>query len=485
MIALARWARSNGWSPTVCLPEVDGVITVRRDLAAYGIESAPLTAWERFRFDEDLFRQSRRDTLRTIRAHRFARLIIVLPTIEFGGALIDAAAQAGIPTAVLYQLIPYRHAFEPLERQIYSWARRQKQVWLTVSQQNRDVLCESLGWNPGAVDVVPNAPLRQIDRADQPEREKRRRALRQELGLPADAFLALTVARLHVQKAHDVLIRAAASLARRHPRVHLVWAGTGEIGDRLKTQVAESGLADRVHMLGHRTDVVETLLPASDVFVLPSLFEGMPFAALEAMAAGLPSVLSDIGPHREIATDGREALLVPVGNSDALANALERLLTNPEVAEAMGAAAHRRINGHAPGASFQRLFESIDRGLGSRPLNAQSRSPNPESRMWPLVEGPRRRVAIFGAGVGGRLALRELSPDSEAVAFLDSRAVGDDVLLGLPVRPPDAVHDLKVDAVIIASVHAGPMYHQLLALGFPGERIEIFPLWRLLPPEEA
>jgi glycosyltransferase involved in cell wall biosynthesis len=487
VIALARWAQSKGWTPTVCLPEVDGVATVRRDLAAHGIESAPLTAWERFTFAEDLFRQSRRDTLRTIREHRFARLIIVLPTIEFGGALIDAAAQADVPTAVLYQLVPYRHTFEPLERQIYGWARRQKQAWLTVSQQNRDVLCESLGWNPDAVDVVPNAPLRQIDRADQPEREKRRRALRRELGLPEDAFIALTVARLHVQKAHDVLIRAAASLAHRHPGVHLVWAGTGEISDQLKTQVAESGLGERVHMLGHRTDVVETLLPAADVFVLPSLFEGMPFAALEAMAAGLPSVLSAIGPHREIATDGQEALLVPVGDSDALANAVERLMTNPEMAAAIGAAAHRRINGHAPGASFQQLFESIDRGLGSPALNPeiQTRNPIPESRMWPLVEGPRRRVAIFGAGSGGRKVHAELSSDSEVVAFLDSRAGDGGELLGLPIRKPDAVHELNVDAVVLASIHAGPMYHQLLALGFPGERIEIFPIWRLLPPEEA
>jgi len=477
VIALARWAQSKGWSPTVCLPEVGGVTSVRRDLAAHEIESAPLTAWERFTFAEELFRQSRRDTLRTIREHRFARVIIVLPTIEFGGALIDAAAQADLPTAVLYQLVPYRHAFEPLERQIYSWARRQKQAWLTVSRQNKDVLCASLGWNQSAVDVVPNAPLRQIDRPDQSERENRRRALRAELGLPADAFIALTVARLHVQKAHDVLIRAAASLARRHPRAHLVWAGTGEINDQLKAQAAECGLAERVHMLGHRTDVVETLLPAADVFVLPSLFEGMPFAALEAMSAGLPSVLSDIGPHREIATDGQEALLVPVGDAHALANALERLMSNPGVAVAIGAAAHRRISDLAPGASFQQLFEAIDRALDS---------PSHASGMWPLLDGPKRRVAIFGAGGGGRKALAELLPDNEVVAFLDSRAVDrDEKLLGLPILRPEALHDLNLDAVILASVHAGPMYHQLLALGFPGERIEIFPIWRLLPPEEA
>ena len=102
-----------------------------------------------------------------------------------------------------------------------------------------------------------------------------------------------------------------------------------------------------------------------------------------------------------------------------------------------------------------------------------------------LVEGPRRRVAIFGAGSGGRKALAELLPDSEVVAFLDSRADGERELLGLPIRKPEAVQALNVDAVIIASIHAGPMFHQLLALGFPGERIEIFPIWRLLPSEDA
>jgi len=476
VIALALWAQRNGWSPTVCLPDVEGVASVRRDLAAHDIPNAPLTAWEAFRFSEDQFRQSRRDTLAMIRDHRFSRLIIVLPTIEFGGALIDAAAQADVPAAVLYQLVPYRHAFEPLERHIYSWARRQKQVWLTVSQQNREVLCESLGWQSSAVDVVPNALLRHVERVDGSEREDRRQSLRRELGIPDDSFVALTVARLHVQKAHDVLIRAAASLADRHPQVHFVWAGTGEIAEQLKAQLAEHGLTSRVHMLGHRTDVAECLLQAADAFVLPSLFEGMPFAALEAMATGLPSILSDIGPHREIATDGLEALLVPVGDAEAFAQAIEQLVINAEAAKAIGAAAQRRVNGHAPGASFQELFGSIDRGLGVR----AQRSP-----MWPLVEGPRRRVAIFGAGGGGRKLHAELSPDSEAVAFLDSRADGDGELLGLPIRKPEAVHDLNVDAVILASIHAGPMYHQLLALGFPGERIEIFPIWRLLPSEEA
>jgi glycosyltransferase involved in cell wall biosynthesis len=477
VIALARWAKTEGWSPTVCLPEVDGVATVRRDLATHGIESAPLTAWERFTYSEDLFRQSRRETLRTIREQRFTRLVIVLPTIEFGGALIDAAAQTRIPTGVLYQLVPYRHTFDRLERQIYSWARFQRQAWLTVSRQNRDVLCESLGWQQSAVDVVPNSLLQPIDAASQSTRVQCRLQLRRELGLPPDSFIALTVARLHVQKAHDVLIKAAAELADRYPQLHLVWAGTGEIADQLHAQVVELGLSDRIHVLGHRTDVIDLLLPASDAFVLPSRFEGMPFAALEAMAAGLPSVLSDIGPHREIAGNGDAALLATVDDSNALARSMERLIVDPDLAVSIGATARRRAGEHAPGTGFQPLFHAIDHEV---------RVPRHPQRRWPLLDGAERRVAIFGAGVGGRKALAELLPEDRVIAFLDNRAFdGEEQLHGIPVCRPDAIRDLSVDAVILASVHAGPMYHQLLALGFPGERIEIFPMWRLLPPEEA
>jgi glycosyltransferase involved in cell wall biosynthesis len=477
VIALARWAREEGWETTVCLPDVEGLIGVRRDLEAHAISSAPLTASPQFHYEEDVFRECRRAALRSIKAHRFDRLVIVLPTIHYGGPLIDAAAVADVPTAVLYQLVPPGHRFTSTERQIYRWARRQSQVWLTVSEQNRDVLCEALGWQTSAVDVVPNALLRPIVRVEGSEREQLRLSLRRELGIPVDSFIALTVARLHAQKAHDVLINAAALLASQHSRVHFAWAGTGEIGEQLKAQASETGLSQRIHMLGHRTDVVETLLPAADAFVLPSLFEGMPFAAIEAMVAGLPTVLSDIGPHREIATNDLEALLVPVGDAEAVAQAVERLVTNPELAAAIGSAAQRRVNGHAPGASFQQLFKSIDRRLSPRVH---------VSPMWPLIEGPKRRIAIFGAGSGGRHVHAELSSDDEVVAFLDSRAVeGEEKLLGLPIRRPEAIHDLNIDAVVLASVHAGPMYHQLLALGFPGERIEIFPIWRLLPPEEA
>jgi glycosyltransferase involved in cell wall biosynthesis len=476
VIALARWAHASSWDTTVCLPEVDGLVSVRQELEAHAIPSAPLAASPLFNYDEDVFRNSRREALRTIKTHRFDCLVIVLPTIHYGGPLIDAAGVANVPAAVLYQLVPPGHRFTSVERQIYTWARRRKQAWLTVSQQNRDLLCESLEWQASAVDVVPNVPLRQIDLVDGALRDRLRQRLRHELDLPPNAFIALTVARLHAQKAHDVLIEAAARLARRHPHLHLVWAGTGETRDRLKAQVADSGLTGRVHMLGHRTDVVDRLLPAVDAFVLPSSFEGMPFAALEAMAAGLPGVLSDIGPHREIAHDGREALLVPVGDSQALARAIDRLITNPELAASIGQAARRRGGSPTPESSFHQLFKSLRREVGA---------PRHDPGMWPLAVGHRRRVAIFGAGSAGRKVHAELLSDSDVVAFLDSRASEGEMLLGLPVRTPAAVHDLNVDAVIVASIHAGAMYQQLLALGFPGERIEIFPVWRLLPPEEA
>jgi glycosyltransferase involved in cell wall biosynthesis len=149
----------------------------------------------------------------------------------------------------------------------------------------------------------------------------------------------LAVGRLRAPKDFLTLVRASARLPAGSARVLVV--GDGPDRDELEREIGRLGLEGTIALLGERADVGE-LLAAADVFVLPSRSEGMPMSVLEAMAAGLPVVASDVGGVAELVADGATGLLVPAGEPAALARALARLLDDRALRERMGAAGRAR-----------------------------------------------------------------------------------------------------------------------------------------------
>jgi glycosyltransferase involved in cell wall biosynthesis len=153
-----------------------------------------------------------------------------------------------------------------------------------------------------------------------------------------NTFIVLTVARLDAQKGHRYLLEAAAQL----PGVSFVMAGAGPEEESLQRQAAEFGVADRVSFLGHRDDV-PVLLAGCDLFVLPSLFEGLPLAILEAMAAGKPVISSAVGGAPEVIVEGETGLLVPPADAATLAAGIRSLAADPNRRRRMGAAGRARV----------------------------------------------------------------------------------------------------------------------------------------------
>lgn len=162
-----------------------------------------------------------------------------------------------------------------------------------------------------------------------PPREEARRLW----GLPSEAVAIGTVANLVPRKGHRFLLEAVAQVQRDFPRpLHLLWAGEGPTRRALEQQAGEKGMASQVHFLGYLSDV-RPLLAALDLFVLPSLQEGLPSAVLEAMAAGVPVIATEIPGLPEAVVSGQTGLLVPPAQVEALAEALRRVLRNPEEAQ--------------------------------------------------------------------------------------------------------------------------------------------------------
>jgi glycosyltransferase involved in cell wall biosynthesis len=130
-------------------------------------------------------------------------------------------------------------------------------------------------------------------------------------------------------------------LAARCPHLHVAIAGRGALEERLRVRAAELGVGHRLHLLGLRSDI-GNVLAGADVFVLPSLSEGVPLALLEAMLAERPIVATTAGDVPTVLDGGRAGVLVPPGDAAALANALGALLDDPAEARRLSEAAVRR-----------------------------------------------------------------------------------------------------------------------------------------------
>ena len=155
-----------------------------------------------------------------------------------------------------------------------------------------------------------------------------------------------TVGRLTPVKNQQLLLRAVASLRETSPelfeRIRIVLVGDGSLQLSLRELAGELGLEEAVWFAGDRSDVPE-LLAVMDVFVLPSLAEGISNTVLEAMATGLPVIATDVGGNRELVQDGLNGRLVPVGDSEALATALLGLLEDEQERKRQGANALRKV----------------------------------------------------------------------------------------------------------------------------------------------
>ena len=229
------------------------------------------------------------------------------------------------------------------------WTRGLVARWLAVSVAAADHHARVSGIPRERFVVIPNAL--EPGELDVPAEAATFRARH---GIGAEDVLVVSVARLHPQKALDVLLCAAATLPR---SVRIAIAGEGPQRAELEALAERLGMAARVHLVGRLEDPRE-MLGAADAFVLPSLFEGMPGALLEAMALGLPCVATAIPGTVEVVEDRATGLLVPPSDPEALESALRELLADPELRRRLGAAARDAVlREHGMDAHVRRVLE--------------------------------------------------------------------------------------------------------------------------------
>ena len=191
-----------------------------------------------------------------------------------------------------------------------------------------------------------------------------RAEVRRALGIAVDAPVVLFVGRLAAQKAVDDLLSALDVLQHVRPDLRALIAGDGPLRERLEEHAAAVGLRPSVKFLGHREDVPQ-LLAASDLLVLPSLYEGLPNVVLEAMRFRKPVVATAAPGTTEVVADGVTGLLVPMRNPVELARAIRRVIEEPGLAQRLGEAGRARVESEFRAATmierFAELYERISR----------------------------------------------------------------------------------------------------------------------------
>ena len=223
-------------------------------------------------------------------------------------------------------------------RLLYRWSLRHTARAAMVGEQvRRRFVDDGIVPAPLAATVLNGIPVRRFGRG-----ADARAAARARLGIPPAAPVLGCVGRLVGLKNHRLLLGCLPQLAAAHPDVRLLLVGDGPLEATLKAEAVALGIADRVVFAG-ACDDVPALLPALDVFVLPSLTEGLSIALLEACAAGLAVVASDVGGNPEIVHDGVSGRLFHSGDGATLCALLDDLLGDAAQRDRLGTAAREWV----------------------------------------------------------------------------------------------------------------------------------------------
>lgn len=341
VVAIVKGAQERGWNVDLALPgnpETESIAADAKRVGAHVVDvSWAGAATGKFSATTDVVS----DTLRALWAIRKARPHVIhvsLPSPHRGLGAMIAAALTQTPLVTTFQVASDEPLMSWPWRLAYRFLRRSGQRWIAVSDNNRSQLARTFMWPEHAISRIYNG-VRVPPLPSASERHGRQLTARAELGMSPTSKVLLTTARLTEQKGHRYVIPAVSEVRDAYPEVVFVWAGDGVDRPVLEAAARDAEVDDSILFLGHRDDVGR-LLDAADLFVFPSLFEGSPFAVMEAMACGVPVVSSNRGPMPELVMDDRTGRTFEVEKPADIAATIIDGLKNPGLSHRMARRAH-------------------------------------------------------------------------------------------------------------------------------------------------
>lgn len=289
------------------------------------------------------------------------KIHIVQTTLFYADVIGAFAAKlARVPVVLSWEAVTHG-SYKKLQRLAFDVAQKNIDLIVTVSDAiNRKVVRERKIM-PDKVKTIHYG----VDTSKFRMAEELGICKRKELQFKEDDILVGVVARLTEQKGHRYLIEAAKGLVDRIPKIKFVFVGDGPLRKVLENQIAEAQFSNHFHFLNMRNDINE-IINAFDIFVLPSLYEGLPNVILEAMACGIPVVATAVDGTPEAVVDGVTGLLVPPKSPDALREALLTVLLDEKRLRKMGKMGRKRIEESFTLDKQVKMFEELYDFYGSK-----------------------------------------------------------------------------------------------------------------------
>lgn len=346
MLTLATWCRDFGHSVLVLAPAEDDQWlpeeAERRGLDVHRFHrSGPLDV----RCLRELTRVMRERRVDLVHGHMFTGAY-------FG---VAAARMLRIPSVVTFH--GGAEQTDVLRRRVViKWAIRNSDVATVVAEQMRRDLSDALGARYSRLDVIANG---------MPEQRGDRRRVRAEIRLRDDEKLVTAIGSCCERKNHVALIHALVRLPESVPWRLAICGRDDDATAQIHAAIESHGVHDRVHLLGVRLDTGD-VLAATDVFAMPSLWEGTPLALIEAMMAGKPCLASTAGGMPAMIEDGETGMLTAATDYDAIAKALGTLITDTALAARLGAAAKARAGSAYGLEKMCEQYQAIYASLGAK-----------------------------------------------------------------------------------------------------------------------
>ncbi len=255
-----------------------------------------------------------------------------------------AARLAGVAKiAHTPHVFPFEMDVGKFKRRFYLFLERIAARWtsllIAVSNSEKDVALEYGLFKAGNTVVNANGIDPELWRVvDIGEREK----LREQAGIPNGVFVVGMVGRFMPQKGHRILVEAAELLLKKNRDIHFVLVGEGELKNKIRNLTVSKKIESKFHFF-EQTDRVADYYATFDCLVLPSLWEGCPFTAMEAMAMRIPVIASSVGGVSEIIEDRISGLLTPPADASSLADAIEKLCEDRKLCGSLGEKGQQRI----------------------------------------------------------------------------------------------------------------------------------------------
>jgi len=343
LLELLNILDKDKYNITLCSVGGDGPL--RKEFEKIGVKVFVFK--KHFRFDLSLL-------MKSIHLMKKENIDIVQTTLFYADVIgAYAAYLANVPIVISWEV--GEHIHRSMRLLAYRLAARKIDAVVAVSDAMRRQVIDEKWIDPRKVVTIQYG----IDVGLFSDTDNLRR---EDIGLKKEHIVLGTVARLGHQKGHTYLIAAAPRIIRAFPNVRFVFVGDGPLRSRLENQIRRLGLEDYFHFLGFRSDVKQ-LLHLFNVFVLPSLYEGLPNAVLEAMACSKPVIATGVDGTSEAVLDRETGYIVPPKHPDALADTIIRLLSTDGKIEAMGKSSGERIAKHftleRQVHQFERLYDEL------------------------------------------------------------------------------------------------------------------------------